>query len=146
MVRKSRKFLTWPKVASIILFISDGAYAADLTIRIDNMDSNAGQVVVAIFSSDEDFLKQPIREDFITTDNNEVVFAFKDIIPGDYAISAFHDRNANGKLDTNFLGIPSEPFGFSNNPKILFGPPSFTQSKINILDQDISLNMKLHSF
>lgn len=43
------------------------------------------------------------------------------------AISAHHDKNANDKLDKNPIGIPSEPYGFSQNPKRGFGPPSFEE-------------------
>ena len=44
--------------------------------------------------------------------------------PGSYALSVIHDENGNGRLDTT-LGIPREGFGFSRNPAIGFGPPSF---------------------
>ena len=44
---------------------------------------------------------------------------------GKYAISIFHDVNDNEELDANFIGIPKEPYGFSNNPKSSFGPPGF---------------------
>lgn len=49
---------------------------------------------------------------------------FGDLPYGRYALSVIHDENNNAKLDTR-LGIPREGFGFSNNPAILFGPPSF---------------------
>ncbi len=55
------------------------------------------------------------------------------------AIAAHHDRNDNGKLDKNALGIPTEPYGFSNNPRGMFGPPSFEQSAINQSSLDVSL-------
>jgi uncharacterized protein (DUF2141 family) len=44
------------------------------------------------------------------------------------AISAYQDRNDNGQLDKNILGIPTERYGFSNNPKRGYGPPTFDQS------------------
>jgi len=50
---------------------------------------------------------------------------------GDYAIAVIHDENANKKLDT-FAGIPREGFGFSNNPAILFGPPSFSAARFTL--------------
>lgn len=54
---------------------------------------------------------------------------FNKIRPGTYGISAFHDQNANGKLDTNFLGMPIEDYCASNNARGVFGPPSFDDSK-----------------
>jgi uncharacterized protein (DUF2141 family) len=53
-------------------------------------------------------------------------------LPGEVAIAAFQDANENEKLDKNSLGIPTERYGFSNNPKRGFGPPSFQQAKFNL--------------
>ena len=47
---------------------------------------------------------------------------------GKYAFRFFHDENSNGKLGTNWLGIPNEGFGFSNNAKGTFGPPAFEKT------------------
>lgn len=52
--------------------------------------------------------------------------------PGTYAIKVFHDVNDNGKLDTNWLGIPTEPYGFSNDAMGMFGPPSFEQASFKV--------------
>ena len=57
--------------------------------------------------------------------------AFDGVVPGRYALSAFHDENSNRKLD-KFMGIPREGFGFSRNPKVRFGPPSFNQVSIEV--------------
>ena len=53
------------------------------------------------------------------------------IPPGHYAITLFHDENANRKLDTT-LGIPREGFGFSRNPVVRFGAPKFKQVGIDL--------------
>jgi uncharacterized protein (DUF2141 family) len=50
---------------------------------------------------------------------------------GDYAVALFHDENRNGRLDT-IAGIPREGFGFSRNPGIAFGPPSFAKAQIRL--------------
>lgn len=49
-----------------------------------------------------------------------------------FAIGAHHDRNANEKLDKNALGMPTEPYGFSNNPKRGFGPPSYEEAAVKV--------------
>ena len=46
-----------------------------------------------------------------------------------YKRQAFHDVNENGKMDTNFIGIPKEPIGISNNAKGFMGPPKFNNAK-----------------
>lgn len=54
------------------------------------------------------------------------------VTPGAYAVSAIHDENDNKRLDTNSFGIPSEGFGFSQNPRILFGAPSYRASTFQV--------------
>jgi uncharacterized protein (DUF2141 family) len=69
-------------------------------------------------------LKQTVR-----ADGGHV--EFRDVPPGRYALSVFHDENSNHKLDT-FLGIPREGFGFSRNPVIRVGPPRFDKVSIEL--------------
>lgn len=57
--------------------------------------------------------------------------SFGGLSPGSYAVSVLHDENRNGRMDL-FLGVPKEGFGFSGNPKIGFGPPSFEQTAITL--------------
>ncbi|HUB17127.1 MAG TPA: DUF2141 domain-containing protein [Acidobacteriaceae bacterium] len=52
--------------------------------------------------------------------------------PGRYAAVVIHDENSNMKLDRNFLGIPQEGFGFSNNPRVLFSAPSFRSAEVTV--------------
>ena len=61
---------------------------------------------------------------------------------GDYAIAVIHDENGNGKLDT-FAGIPREGFGFSQNPTITFGPPSFKAARFTISGQTDAQQVKM---
>ena len=56
---------------------------------------------------------------------------FEGLPTGEYALALIHDENGNGKLDT-FMGIPKEGFGFSKNPAIRFGPPSFVSARMAI--------------
>ncbi len=61
---------------------------------------------------------------------------------GGYAIAVVHDENSNGKLDTS-LGLPKEGFGFSRNPTILFGPPSFSASQFNVSEAGANQSVKM---
>lgn len=69
------------------------------------------------------------------------VINVENLNPGKYAFRYFHDENKNKKLDTNLLGIPREGFGFSNNAKGKFGPPSFKQM-IFIFNRDSLIKCK----
>lgn len=67
---------------------------------------------------------------------------FEGVAPGDYAVSLIHDENGNGKLDT-LLGIPREGFGFSRNPPIRFGPPSFASARFAVGTDPVTQGIKL---
>ena len=68
----------------------------------------------------------------IAAQAGSVKASFANLAEGEYAVSVIHDLNRNGKLDSNLIGIPVEPFGFSNDAKGTFGPPAFDQAKFKL--------------
>jgi uncharacterized protein (DUF2141 family) len=70
---------------------------------------------------------------------------FTGVVPGGYAITVLHDENSNGKVDM-FIGIPKEGVGFSNNPRLITGPPSFDQTRITVGDAPAKTTIKLKYF
>ena len=65
------------------------------------------------------------------------------VASGVYAVSVFHDENGNGKLDTGFMGIPSEGFGASNDAPEKFGPPKYADARFAVTgDQTLTVHMK----
>jgi uncharacterized protein (DUF2141 family) len=99
----------------------------NLTLNITGFENNEGSVRIALANSKEGY--QTDDEVFgaviISISENKAQHIFEDLPFGIYAIKTFHDENENGELDTNFLGIPSESYGFSNNAKGSFGPASW---------------------
>ncbi len=57
---------------------------------------------------------------------------FNDVLPGTYAIFVFHDANSNNKIDKNFIGIPKEGYGASNNKLPFAGAPTFNENKFTL--------------
>ena len=91
----------------------------------------------------EDFLKQCDYAKTVAVRNNTISLKIANIKTGVYSVSLFHDENNNGVLDTKGLfGIPSEPYGFSNNPRTTFGPPSFENCTF-LIDGDKQIYIKL---
>lgn len=109
----------------------------NLAITIENIRSIDGQLKVCVFDNETEFMRQPVLcEDVTDLSKPEHELLLSIPLDRRYAVIVYHDLNANGKLDRNFLGIPSEPYGFSNNPSTRFGPPgfdkaSFDASKVN---------------
>ncbi len=121
------------------VFLSPGANASNpsdenytLTVYIKNFKNAEGQVAVAYFDSKESFLKEGKGRFVPLEDKNRAKVVFENVKKGALAISVYHDKNANGKLDKGFLGIPTEDYGFSNNAKGYFGPPAFKDCLVQI--------------
>lgn len=99
---------------------------ADIRLRVVGIGDDSGTVRVALFGSAEAFEANAYSARQQTDATPPVVeLVFADLPPGRYAISCFHDRNANEKLDSSFVGMPTEPYGFSRNARGRFGPPAF---------------------
>jgi uncharacterized protein (DUF2141 family) len=69
---------------------------------------------------------------------------FEDIAPGTYALAIIHDENMNGELDTNWLGVPTEGYGFSNNAKALLGTPSLSAASFPYDGRNLDLTITLN--
>jgi uncharacterized protein (DUF2141 family) len=87
-----------------------------------------GSVRCGLFSRDG-WLTKPVGAAVVKANTGRPICIFRGIPEGTYGLSAFHDKNDNGKLDTNFLGMPVEDYCASNNARGFMGPPSFDDSK-----------------
>ena len=79
----------------------------------------------------------------IKAEGNTVSCAFDSLAPGTYAVKVFHDVNENRKLDTNWIGWPKEPYGFSNDAPVNMGPPPFKLAAIEVKDGDQTARVRL---
>ncbi|NNG27636.1 MAG: DUF2141 domain-containing protein [Ignavibacteriaceae bacterium] len=75
--------------------------------------------------------------------NSEVSLKIDSLNYGNYAIKVFHDENSNGELDSNFLGIPTEDYGFSNNASSWFGPPSWEKAVFLFNHEEMSIEISV---
>ncbi|MGY5451419.1 DUF2141 domain-containing protein [Agarivorans sp. MS3-6] len=130
----------------LIYLVPWSVFAADVHIDIVGINSTDGQVVLRVWDSDESYLKQPLLIKMIPAKNaNNAVLRFtvSHSLPSECAINVFHDKNSNGQLDTNWLGIPNEPTGMSNNAKGRLGPPSYQEAKISLSGQEQVFTIKI---
>ena len=97
------------------------AAAATLTLKITDIRNGEGHLMVLVEASADGWngKQKEAAKERIDAQSGEVVYRFEDLAPGSYALQVMHDENDNGKLDSNFLGIPSEGYGFSQNPKVM---------------------------
>jgi uncharacterized protein (DUF2141 family) len=115
--------------------------------HIEGLHSDRGQVVCALFAVANDFPKR-IDQAFARMTaqimSGSATCEFPRVPPGVYAVSVFHDENLNGRLDTNWLGIPREGVGASNNPKPRMGPPKFEAAEFQHSGASIDLEIIMH--
>ena len=116
-----------------------------LTLVVPGLASNEGKVIIALFDSAEGFEKEGafVRSAFVEPENRGAVWTFGDLPFGEYAVRLFHDENGNEKLDTNWVGIPKERYGFSNDARGKFGPPDYEAAKFDFDSDGMTLQVKL---
>ena len=78
----------------------------------------------------------------ILADSSVVTFTISDLPVGEYAIALYHDINSDKICNKNWIGIPTESYGFSNNVRVIFSSPSFEKTKFS-LNEDLAINVKL---
>ena len=125
-------------IAKLILLLSfaSNIYAADLTVNIFGLRNDKGDVHIAIYDNpkafpDSDHMLREVKKRII---KKKVQHRFTDLKPGNYALATYHDENNNDSFDTNFLGLPTEGYAFSNEAQAFLGPPSFLNAQIKRLN------------
>jgi uncharacterized protein (DUF2141 family) len=144
-------FRTFALLLSTLTFsaIAAGAQPAEPTnihVDITGLISDKGQVQCALFASTEGFPKnssKAVAHTSSSISNRHASCDFANVAPGNYAISVFHDENANGKLDSNFIGMPREGVGASNNVKPHFGPPKFKDASFPCTGGQLNLRITI---
>jgi len=110
------------------------AFAADLTIHVGNVLPAGGVLRLGLYNEalypDDD--SKPIAVADVAAVSPETVITLRNVPPGIYAIQAFQDLNSNNRMDTTWLGLPLEPFGFSRDAKPFLSKPSFDDVKFTV--------------
>ncbi|BAZ48684.1 hypothetical protein NIES4103_12930 [Nostoc sp. NIES-4103] len=128
---------------------ANAAFNSRLTVEIKGLRNQKGTLCFSLFSNEQGF---PNRSDraiasrCVAAKEASISATFDQLAPGNYAVAVIHDANDDGKLNTGFLGIPKEGFGFSRNPKIGIGAPSFQDTAIFVAKEStiqIDLNYLL---
>ena len=114
-----------------------------LTVTVSNIKTQEGVIMVGLYKDENTFLEKVFKTQKTEANSDSVTLTFDHIPAGEYGISLFHDKDENGKLNTNFIGIPSEPYAFSNNAKGMFGPAKWEDVKFSVIDKETIQNIKL---
>lgn len=111
---------------------------ANLTIRVENVLPAGGVVRLGVYDAADypDDNSKPVASADVPAIAGETVITLHGIAPGIYAIQTFQDVNANNKMDTSWVGLPLEPFGFSRDARPFLSKPSFDEVKFTLAPGD----------
>ena len=114
-----------------------------LKIKVASFKNIKGVLRVCVTDQKDNFLKSCAFSKIVVVEDEAVSLKIENIEKGNYAVSVYHDENNSGLLETaGLFGVPIEPYGFSNNPSMTFGP-SFKKSVFKMTsDKDISIKLK----
>jgi uncharacterized protein (DUF2141 family) len=109
--------------------------SGNVVVKFTGLRNSKGKIAVAVYKSPDGFPSRPekvYKGQVVPIDDKTAQCIFENLPYGEYAMVFFHDENENRNLDTNFIGIPVEGYGVSNNPRSFFGPPKFEDAAFKV--------------
>lgn len=118
-----------------------------LEAEIEGLRNSNGKVRCALWNSPQGFAKNDDSQ-FATAsaaiDDQRATCVFNNLPAGSYAIAVLHDENGNGRMDYDFLGLPKEGYGFSNDAKALLSAPPFPAAEIKYDGVSLVTPIRIH--
>ena len=120
---------------------------SDVVVEVElSRPRDGGSVRIALCKGRTAFEKvEGCHERSMSANGPVVELTFTDLPPGEYAIKALHDVNDNKDMDYTMIGMPKEPYGFSNNAMGTFGPPDFDQAKIELIPGTNTVRLRMRN-
>ena len=137
--------LLWAPFRSLTAQTKD---TTTLTVRVTGARNTKGKIGVTLFQDAQGFpddTSKAIRQQSVEIDPNTMSaqVTFKDLPQGTFAVSVLHDENGNGKMDKNFVGMPKEGYGASNNPSKKRRAPTFDEAKFSLNASEQTIEIRL---
>lgn len=133
-------------IFTLLLLVPWLLSAGTVTFLIKGIRSEKGKIILGIYDSEDSFLKRGkaiskcLQQGPIANGQVRVTCS---LFPGTYAAGMFHDENDNDDIDVNFLGIPKEGYGFSNNAKGIVGLPDYKDAAFTVHTGDLQMEVTL---
>ena len=145
----SEQQITTLFLSFFILFIQQPSFAQtrSLEIKIENIRNEQGVVRVSVYRSKEGFpeeFEKAVQWKSLPAQKDTLFFTFDSLALGEIACSVLHDENNNEILDKNFLGVPREGVGVSNNALRALGPPRYEQCTFLLQENTDQVEIKIH--
>ncbi len=112
-----------------------------LTIRVQGLTSEDGNLRFVLFDTKKNFLKNPVRAEVVEIMDQQGTWIIDELSYGTYAVLVHHDIDASGKMERHWYGKPKEPTGASNDAPAKFGPPKFKDAKFQFESPTLTLTV-----
>lgn len=146
MKPRSRPWILLAILGTLPALAAGPAHAATLTIRVENVVPGGilrlGLYDQAGYPNDD---AKPVASADVPAVTGETVIVLHNVPTGTFAIQAYQDVNSNGKIDTTWVGLPTEPFGFSRDAVPFLSKPSFDEVKFTIVAGENSQTLHLQT-
>ena len=130
-----------------LLFLSFSVCGQNkIVVNVNNFENNKGSCIVCLYNDAKAFAGKgsPVKCSTVSINNKTAQANFESVAEGTYAVSVIHDANNNKKFDTNFLGIPTEGYGASQNDLPFAAAPKFDANKFTVTTNSTTTsNIKL---
>ena len=127
-----------PVVALLVLLFAQAKPTGTLVVRVTGIGSEKAAVRIALFNFEQTWLNDAVamNKTVLEGETPEREWRVENLPSGEYGVAVFLDKNRDGKLNRNFLGIPREPYGFSNNARRAVGPAYWKDAKFAVAAEE----------
>ena len=132
-------------ITLIAIFCLSNSYGQNTQIRVSEIRSGKGQIILNVFKNDEDYQKEKVSKKLVfekKIENGSMIINCT-LDPGTYGITLIDDENKSGELNKNMLGIPKEGFGFSDFFMEKMKKPAFDDFKVNVKNQNNKISIRV---
>jgi len=152
MSRSAQTFVLRLTTTGALLALITASAASDaagdaITVPVIGLRNDQGQVACTLYASADGFPANPqkaVARQIVTISSRTAACFFDNVHPGSYAITAMHDENGNGKLDKNFLGMPTEGYGASRDARGRMGPPKWEDAVFQFAGGSAQMPITIH--
>jgi len=134
-------------VMSLLFYGTGYTQSSNIDVTISEIKNKKGLIRASLFTQDDGFPnnhEKAFRSISMEITESQLNFNIEDLPTGEYALAVLHDENENGKMDFNFLRMPKEGYGVSNNAKSSFGPPKYKDAKFLLSTDDLPLKITMN--
>jgi uncharacterized protein (DUF2141 family) len=121
--------------------------SGNIHVIIEGIDEDVGQIGILLFEQEDGFpsdQRKALQQVLLPFEGTTLRYSFNNLPYGTYAVSVMHDANMNDKLDTNFIGIPKEGIGISNNAKGVLSAPKFRDASFVLDKSEVTKSIELN--